>query len=131
MYVNTKPRVDAFATPESKVSPVPQGTAAVPPVGPLVAVCGVDVIVHLTVSPTEIVVMAVARMPPVLLAQSTNPISVGVAPPQGGAVFPISTSKVAAMVQEAPMNADRLSINSPMKKNFLFISVHPLRAMKF
>jgi hypothetical protein len=52
--------------------------------------------VHRTVSPVEIVVIAVTRIPPVLLVQSTNPISAEPAPPQGGAKSPISTSNVAA-----------------------------------
>jgi hypothetical protein len=127
--VNTKPEVFEFAIPESKVSPVPHIVAADPPVPravSLLAVCGRPLMVHRTVSPAEIVVWAATTMPPVLLVQSTNPISVEPAPPQGGAIFPISTSKIAAMVREAPMNAVRLNIKSPMKKNFLFISIHPL-----
>jgi len=70
--------------------------------------------------------MAIWKKPPVLLVQSTNPISLAPDAPQGGVCFPILTSKIAAMVREAPMNAVRLSIKSPMKKNFLFISIHPL-----
>ena len=89
----TKPRVNAFETIESNVSPVPQAAAGPPlAVTELVAVCGVDVMVHLISSPTEIVEWAWARMPPVLVVQSTNPMSLGVAPPQGGDVFPILTS---------------------------------------
>jgi hypothetical protein len=75
--------------------------------------------------------MAAARMPPVLLVQSTNPISLAPATPQGGDVFPISTSKVAARVKETPINAVRLSIKSPMKKNFLFIFIHLLSILRF
>ena len=91
--MNTKPEVNAFATPESKVSPVPQIERG-PPVGPLVAVCGVDRIVHRTVSPTFIVVMASVTMPPVWLVQSTNPMSlVPKVMQSAGVISPILTSK--------------------------------------
>jgi len=95
--VYARPRVNAFPTPESKLSPVTQAIA-VPPLraASVVTVCGADVIVHRTVSPAEIVVMAVARRPPVLLVQSTNPISPALATPQGEAFFPILTSTVFA-----------------------------------
>jgi hypothetical protein len=73
--------------------------------------------------------MAVARMPPVLLVQSTNPISAGLDPPQGGAKSPISTSKVAAWVNATPINVIRLNIKSPMKTDFLFMSNHLLFIM--
>jgi len=78
----------------------------------------VDVIVHTTLSPTAIVDTAAARMPPVLLVQSTNPMSEAVDPPQGGAVSPILTAKFAAMAKEAPINAVRLSTNNPIKEYF-------------
>jgi len=85
--------------------------------------------VHRTVSPAEIDVMAIAVTPPVLLVQSTNPISTRPDPPQGGAVFPISTSKVAAWAEESPINPTKLSIKNPMKKNFLLISIRLLFVM--
>jgi hypothetical protein len=94
VFVNIKPGVNAFATPESNKSPVPQAVAAAPPVPNavwLVTVCGVDRIVHVTESPTEIVVTAVTRIPPVPLVQSTKPISAEPAPPQGGVISPMST----------------------------------------
>ena len=111
--VNTNPGVNAFANPESQLSPVAQAAGG-PPVKPAsdVVVCGVDVMVHRTVSPAEIVVMAVTRIPPVLLVQSTNPISAGLDPPQGGAMSPILTLKVAAWVQEVPIKT-RLDMKIP------------------
>ena len=124
-WVNTKPGVNALAVPESKLSPVAQAPA-VAGADTEVAVCGVPRMVHRTVSPTAAFVTAFTRMPPVpLVLQSTNPISVAPFPPQGGAISPISTSKVAARALE-PTNANRLSIKNPMKRNFLLIAIHLL-----
>ena len=123
VWVNTKPGVNALVVPESKLSPVPQA----PAVGwlPEVAVCGVERMVHRTVSPTAAFVTAFTRMPPVPeVLQSTNPISVAPFPPQGGAISPISTSKVAARALEPVINANRLSIKNPMKRNFLLIAIY-------
>jgi len=83
-------------------------------------------IVHRTVSPAEAFVVASVRKPPVIVVlQSTNPTSPWPGVPQGGAAFPIWTSKIAAMVQEVPRSS-RLSIINAMKKNFLVISTHLL-----
>jgi hypothetical protein len=130
--VNTKPGVNAFPKAESQRSPVPQAALG-PPVRAASddVVCGVAVMVHTTLSPAAIVVMAVTPMPPVLLVQSTNPISLAPAPPQGGATFPMLTAKDAARVREAPIDIDRLSIKSPMKNNFLRISNSPPYSVRF
>jgi hypothetical protein len=66
----------------------------------------------------------------VLLAQSTNPISEGPDDPQGGSMFPTSTSKVAAWSSETPINVIRLNIINPMKTDFLLICIHLLCFMR-
>jgi hypothetical protein len=66
-------------------------------------------------------------MPPVMeVLQSTNPISAAPFPPQGAVISPISTFKVAARALEPLINANRLSIKNPMKRNFLVIAIHLL-----
>jgi hypothetical protein len=75
--------------------------------------------VHRTVSPSEMLVTAVVRMPPVMVVlQSTNPMSLGVDPPQGAVMSPISTSTVAAWVENDPKN---MNIKNPIKINHFFI----------
>ena len=89
--------VNALGTPESKLSPVPHAAAG-PPVraASVVTVCGVERIVHRTLSPAVIVVTAVAAIPPVLLVQSTNPTSIPTTAPHGEKLFPISTPNILA-----------------------------------
>jgi hypothetical protein len=109
--LNINPGVNAFASKESKLSPVPQGPctgAAGLPEELEVAVCGVEVIVHRTVSPAETFVTASTIIPPVIVVlQSTNPISPGIWPPQGAAASPILTSKVAAWAETHVMDNSR------------------------
>ena len=100
--VYTKPAVDAFAIPESHMSPVPRQAALEGPPGGAtpaweVVVWKVDFMVHRTASPAVIVVMAVAPIPPVLLVQSTNPTSdvPNTAQPSAAFASPIFTSNVA------------------------------------
>jgi len=137
--VNIKPEgINAFAIPESNKSPVGHIPAGPPEVTTRlvdeVAVWGVPDMVHLTLSPTEIVVMAAVTMPPVPLAQSTNPISVGPKITQSaGVISPILTKAVAAWAEERPRSITKPSTKNPTEKIFLFlfICIHLLCVVRF